>query len=307
MDFLAGTWIHTAVDVHIHSSEIVSQTKRKRPDTLTQRGFDTHKHTHTERTRGERRERVVLQRMPTIVNETLRGSQFLAALDDIVNPADTIFSATIVPHFLFDCVGKMKMALIIVFINNDESLHKALDQLEKVQRSFKHSCGVIVTKDESYWRELNVLLRGGMMRIVWAQSFDSSAELVKCLYQDLCSPASRAKLVSQKEYFNKELRELLGEHEASKVYETSLQALNITLRSDVAMLKDGFPSIKELLAADLQTLSRVSPVDEGALSRIANFFHPKSMENMERPKSSDKETPLQVSNTRHHRQHTWND
>lgn len=216
--------------------------------------------------------------MPIIVNEALRGSRFLTALDDIVRPADTVFSSKIVPHFLFDCVPPMKMALILVFIKDEESLHDALDQLEKVQRSFKHSCGVIVTKDEFYWKEVNLQLRGGMIRLVWAQSFESSVELVKCLYHDLSSDSARAKLGHQKEYFNKELSRLLGEHEASKVYETSLQSLGITSESDVAMLKDGFPSIKELLAADLHTLHRVSPVNMEALTRISDFFKPNALD-----------------------------
>ena len=79
------------------------------------------------------------------------------------------------------------------------------------------------------------------------------------------------RLKLQKDYFAREHKKQLEEPAARQVVVSSFNKLGIS-ESDGQLIVDGFPNIKSIVSASLETLSANSPADKSSLEKVANFF-----------------------------------
>jgi hypothetical protein len=206
--------------------------------------------------------------MPIIVREDMRGSKFLQALGLDVNILR--FSRNIKPNFIFES-HPSSLALLIVFIRDEASFNDALTSMNELQRGFKNCFCIVVTKDVKHFLEVNTQLTGGIMRLHWAVDHATCLELVRLIHGDMCTPEAIAKLKGQAAYFLGQRDQLCSELAALHVYETSLASLSVN-RTDMDIIRDGFPSISKLVSADLDTLKMRSPASLQSLENISSFF-----------------------------------
>lgn len=79
------------------------------------------------------------------------------------------------------------------------------------------------------------------------------------------------RLKLQKDYFAREHKKQLEESAARQVVVGCFNKLGIS-ESDGQLIVDGFPNIKSIITASLETLSANSPADKSSLEKVANFF-----------------------------------
>ena len=206
-----------------------------------------------------------------IVHESLRGSRFLDSLQ-LLKSHQLKYSSSIKPHMILDSFPT-PLAVTIEFIRDDTCLEKAICHASEIQRGFRNCVAIIVTRDANNWQSFNLRLKGGQMRLHWVQDQAQCVELVASLYQELSIPESQRKLKAQAEFFASEKSQLRSEAQASFVYATTMESLGITSAEDISILCDGFPTLAQLIAADVYTLHNSSPVSSESLGHIYSFFH----------------------------------
>ena len=219
--------------------------------------------------------------MPVLVHESLKNSRFLDALFSKIHVGrndsqnEVKYSQNLNnAHLLFDCYPPpLKLAINVSFVRDENSIATTLEVLEKIQRSFRHCCTVIMCRNQDLWLDINTKLCGGMMRLVWARSFEESVELVAQLHQDMCQREAIQKLKKQNHFFDNEQNKLNSDKSAIQIYNTALASLGIESQVDIDILKDGFPSLRILMTTEFDTLNNCSPVNIDSLQHVASFFH----------------------------------
>ena len=75
----------------------------------------------------------------------------------------------------------------------------------------------------------------------------------------------------QKEYFDREISQQLDAQTARNVMMESYLKLNIP-EDDGQIIIDGYPNIKSIITASLDSLSKNSPAGQLSIEKVSNFF-----------------------------------
>ena len=111
-------------------------------------------------------------------------------------------------------------------------------------------------------------LGSGLLRLLrCSDNMDAVRKLIE-IYTAL---KDAKKLQMQKDYFELEEKKQMDAQTARDIVTRSFSKLGIP-ENDGRLILDGFPNIRSIIAANVDTLSLNSPADQSSINKISNFF-----------------------------------
>jgi len=170
--------------------------------------------------------------------------------------------------------------------------------MEKMQTQFRNCFAVIIIdlNDNTTWDRIQLKLKGGLLRLFAASTFETTSSIILDYYKLM---KNSSKLQQQSSFFEKVMsnisfqilcvtipliinsitisffviciyNNISSPNTAATITQETLDRIGIR-NSEVNMLMDSLPSIKELISADLETLQDV-PIDMESLQAVEQFF-----------------------------------
>jgi hypothetical protein len=142
-------------------------------------------------------------------------------------------------------------------------------RLETVQNGFKNSFGIIMTIPSCDWINIQMLIEGKAMRLFRADDKNEAIAVINDCYNKCIN---REKLDMQGRYFQNEIAYLHSAQNAYSIYKSTLMSLQVS-PEDIEIIRDGFPTIAQLVGASSDIMKRFSPADVNSIDLITGFFH----------------------------------
>jgi hypothetical protein len=143
-----------------------------------------------------------------------------------------------------------------------------MTQLGQVQDKFKNAYAVILNCSDDRWNNLQLNMSSGLLRMLRFPSVENSGRSLMDIYVAL---KDSRKLKMQKVYFERENNNLLGAQTARSIMMESYLKLSIP-EQDGQIIIDGYPNIKSIITASLESLSNNSPAGKLSIDKVSNFF-----------------------------------